>query len=127
MVYLLDPATNHLRFAHDAGIQSPRSREWVRSIDLPIGVGMFGRAVAERAVVLTGNYLDDESFDHAEEPARVVRDIGIESMVVAPLVAGEDVFGALGTFSARRDAFSPAQIRLVRALADHAGAAIGVR
>ena len=124
MVYLLDPATNHLRFAHDAGIQSPRSREWVRSIDLPVGVGMFGRAVAERAVVLTGNYLDDESFDHAEEPDRVVRDIGIESMVVAPLNAGEDVFGALGTFSARRDAFTPAQIGLVRALADHAGAAM---
>ena len=124
MVYLLDPATNHLRFAHDAGIRSPRSREWVRSIDLPIGVGMFGRAVAERAVVLTGNYLEDQSFDHAEQPDRVVRDIGIESMLVAPLTAGDDVVGALGTFSSRRDAFTPAQIGLVRALADHAGAAM---
>ncbi|MEX1170829.1 MAG: GAF domain-containing protein [Chloroflexota bacterium] len=124
MVYLLDPATNHLRFAHDAGIRSPRSREWVRSIDLPVGMGMFGRAVAERAVVVTGHYLDDASFDHAEEPDRVVRDLGIHSMVVAPLSAGDDVFGALGTFSARRDAFTPAQIALVRALADHAGAAM---
>ncbi len=124
MVYLFDPATNRLRFAHDAGIESPRSRDWVRSIDLPVGVGMFGRAVAERAVVVTGNYLDDPSFDHAEEPDRVVRDIGIHSMVVAPLSAGDEVFGALGTFSATRDAFSPAQIGLVRALADHAGAAM---
>ena len=39
MVYLVDPATGHLRFAHDAGIRSRRSREWVRSIDLPVGVG----------------------------------------------------------------------------------------
>jgi PAS domain S-box-containing protein len=124
MVYLLDPATNHLRFAHDAGIRSPRSREWVRSIDLPVGMGMFGRAVAERAVVITGNYLDDASFDHAEEPDRVVRDLEIHSMVVAPLSAGDDVFGAIGTFSARIDAFTPAQIALVRALADHAGAAM---
>lgn len=124
MVYVLDPTTNRLRFAHDAGIQSPRSREWVRSIDLPIGVGMFGRAVAERAVVVTGNYLDDPSFDHADEPDRVVRDIGILSMVVAPVTAGDEVFGALGTFSAKRDAFSAAQIGLVRALADHAGAAM---
>ena len=124
MVYVFDPATNRLRFAHDAGIESPRSREWVRSIDLPVGVGMFGRAVAERAVVVTGNYLDDPSFDHAREPDRVVRDIGIHSMVVAPLTAGDEVFGALGTFSANRDAFSPAQIALVRALADHAGAAM---
>ena len=51
MVYLVDPATGHLRFAHDAGIRSRRSRAWVRSIDLPVGVGIFGRAVAERAVV----------------------------------------------------------------------------
>jgi PAS domain S-box-containing protein len=124
MVYLLDPATNRLRFAHDAGIQSPRSREWVRTIDLPVGVGMFGRAVAERAVVTTGDYLEDPSFDHAEEPDRVVRDVGIKSMVVAPLMAGGDVYGALGTFSTQRDAFTPAQVGLVRALADHAGAAM---
>ena len=34
-------------------------------------------------------------------------DIGIRSMVVAPLVSGETVFGALGAFSSRADAFSP--------------------
>ena len=124
MVYLLDPATNHLRFAHDAGIGSARSRAWIRSIDLPAGVGMFGRAVAERTVVITGDYLGDQAFDHAEDTDRVVRDIGIRSMVVAPVGAGDEVFGALGTFSGRLDAFEPAQIALVRALADHAGAAM---
>jgi PAS domain S-box-containing protein len=124
MVYLLDPATNRLRFAHDAGIESDRSRAWVRSIDLPVGVGMFGRAAAERAVVVTGDYLDDPSFDHAEEPDRVVSDIGIRSMVVAPLGAGDEVFGAMGTFSSRPDAFDAAQIALVRALADHVGASM---
>jgi PAS domain S-box-containing protein len=124
MVYLLDPTTRRLRFAHDAGIESPRSRAWVRSIDLPVGVGMFGRAVAERTVVVTGDYLDDPSFAHAEEPDRVVRDVGIHSMVVAPLVAGDEVFGALGTFSSQTDAFTRAQIGLVRALADHAAASM---
>jgi GAF domain-containing protein len=124
MVYLLDPATDHLRFAHDAGIKSARSRARVRAIALPVGVGMFGRAVAEREMVITGNYLEDPSFDHAEEPDRVVRDLGIQSMVVAPLGAGDEVFGAIGTFSSRPDAFTSAQIALVRALADHAGAAI---
>src|ERR1700704_3734066 len=57
MVYLVDPETGHLRFAHDAGIRSKRSRAWVRSIDLPVGVGIFGQAVAERAVVQTRDYL----------------------------------------------------------------------
>ena len=88
MVYLIDPATGHLRFAHDAGIRSRRSRNWVRTIDLPVGVGMFGRAVAERAVVMTSDYLNDAAFAHAAETDRVVRDIGIRSMVVAPLVVG---------------------------------------
>jgi PAS domain S-box-containing protein len=124
MVYLIDPATGHLRFAHDAGIRSRRSRAWVRSIDLPVGVGMFGRAVADRAVVLTRDYLEDSGFAHAPDTDRVVRDIGIRSMVVAPLVAGETVFGAIGTFSALADAFSPGDIRLVQALADHAAAAM---
>ncbi len=73
MVYLIDPATGHLRFAHDAGIRSRRTRNWVRSIDLPVGVGMFGRAVAERAVVMTSDYMDDAAFPHAPETDRVVR------------------------------------------------------
>ena len=65
MVYLLDPATGHLRFAHDAGIRSRRSRAWVRSIVLPVGNGLFGRAVAERGVVLTDDYLADTNIAHA--------------------------------------------------------------
>jgi GAF domain-containing protein len=124
MVYLIEPESGHLRFAHDAGIRSRRSRNWVRTIDLPVGVGMFGRAVAERAVVMTSDYLNDSAFAHAAETDRVVQDIGIRSMVVAPLVSGETVFGALGTFSGKTDAFSPSAIGLVRALADHAAAAM---
>ena len=124
MVYLLDAETQRLRFAHDAGIRSAVGRERVRSIDLPVGVGMFGKAVAERAVVVTGDYLEDRSFPHAPGPDQVVRDIGIRSMVVAPLAAGDAVYGAFGTFSSRPDAFDPAQIGLVRALADHAAAAM---
>ena len=45
-------------------------------------------------------------------------------MVVAPLVSGETVFGALGAFSSKTDAFSPSAIGLVRALADHAAASM---
>ena len=73
---------------------------------------------------MTSDYLTDASFDHAPETDRVVADLGIRSMVAAPLVAGDTVFGALGTFSSHADAFSPAQIGLVRALADHAAAAM---
>ncbi|HEY4633899.1 MAG TPA: GAF domain-containing protein, partial [Candidatus Limnocylindrales bacterium] len=124
MVYLVDPATGLLRFAHDAGIRSKRSRAWVRSIELAPGVGMFGHAVARRTIAVTQDYAADPTFRHADAPDRVVADIGIRSMVVAPLVAGDEVFGALGTFSTRPNAFSDAQIALVRSLADHAAAAM---
>ena len=42
------PPTGNLRFAHDAGIRSERSREWVRGLELAPGTGMFGRALVER-------------------------------------------------------------------------------
>ena len=124
MVYLVDQDSGKLRFAHDAGIKSRRSREYIRDVVLEPGTGMFGRAVAERAVVLTEDYANDPSFPHAAAPDRVVADIGIRSMVVAPLRHGEEVFGALGAFSKRQSAFDPAHIALVRSLADHAAAAI---
>ncbi|HYH93678.1 MAG TPA: GAF domain-containing protein [Candidatus Saccharimonadales bacterium] len=124
MVYLLDRATGRLHFAHDAGIRSARSREWVREIELEIGTGMFGQAVATRTVVITDDYSADPTFRHAADPDRVVEDIGIRSMVVAPLVAGDEVFGALGAFSTRTSAFDDPQIALVRSLADHAAAAM---
>src|SRR6476646_5494613 len=108
MVYLVDPKTGHLRFAHDAGIRSKRSRDWVRSIRLPVGTGMFGQAVATREVVLTDDYLQDPAFDHAPETDRVVADIGIRSMVGATLATGDEVFGAIGAFSNRGSAFGPA-------------------
>ena len=85
---------------------------------------MVGQAVAERAIVSTGDYMADPAFTHAPETDGVSRDIGIRSMVVAPLVAGDEVFGAMGTFSSRPDAFDPAQIALVRSLADHAAGAM---
>ena len=124
MVYLLDPETQILRFGFDAGIHNERTRRWLRRIRLPIGTGMVGRAVADRAVVITDDYVNDDAFPHAPDPDRVVEDVGIRSMVVAPLVSGDQVFGALGTFSTRTSAFNPAQIALVRSLADHAAASM---
>jgi PAS domain S-box-containing protein len=124
MVYLIDHETGNLRFAHDAGIKRPRTREWIRQLELAPGVGMFGQATATRSVVVTSDYTNDASFRHSSGADRVVDDLGITSMVVAPLVAGDEVFGGLGTFSSRKDAFDAAQIALVRSLADHAASSM---
>ena len=72
---------------------------------------MFGQAVATREVVLTDDYLADPAFDHADATDRVVEDIGIRSMVAAPLVTGGEVFGAIGAFSSRVAAFNAGERR----------------
>ena len=124
ILYLLDPATGRLRFTHDAGIGGLGPDHWIRTLELPMGVGLFGRAVDGRRVVVTGDYSADRRFVHAAQTDRFVGEVGIRSMVVAPMVAGEEVFGALGVFAASEDAFTAPQIALVRALADHAALAM---
>ena len=123
-LYLLDPDTGTLHFTHSAGIVDPEPGHWIRELQLPIGTGMFGKAVAERRVVVTRDYVNDTSFSHATGPDRFVDEVGLSSLVVAPLVAGMEVFGALGTFSRRPDAFSAPQIALVRSLSEHAAFAM---
>ena len=122
MIYLLDADSGILRFAHDAGIADAQRRRWIRRLELPLGAGMFGVAAAERRVVKTHDYPNDRSFTHSPDADRFVAEVGLRSMVTAPLVAGDRVFGALGTFANRPNAFGEAEIALVRALADHAAA-----
>jgi PAS domain S-box-containing protein len=124
MIYLVDPSDGVLRFANDAGIANLHRRGWVRGLELRMGQGMFGVAAGERRVVVTRDYPADDSFVHAEATDRFVREVDLRSMVVAPLAAGDRTFGAMGAFSRRPDAFSDAQVGLVRSLADHAAAAM---
>jgi PAS domain S-box-containing protein len=124
MIYLLDPESGILRFAHDAGIADLGRRRWVRRLRVALGSGMFGVAAAERRVLLTHDYPNDRSFTHSPDADHFVAEVGLRSMVTAPLVTGDRVFGALGTYANRPNAFGEAHVALVRALADHAAAAM---
>jgi PAS domain S-box-containing protein len=124
MAYFQDPATGILRYADDAGITDDRRRRWVRGLKVEPGVGLFGRAVAERRTQLTGDYANDPSFVHFPGADRLVETLAIRSFLVAPLLAGDRIFGAMGTYSGRPDAFDEHDVALVRALADHAAAAM---
>ena len=124
IAYLLDPATGVLRFADDAGITDDNRRRWVRELKVEPGVGMFGRAVAERRIVLSDDYPNDPSFQHFEGADRLVATLRIHSFLVAPMIAGDRVFGAMGTYSPRIAAFGEHDQALVKALADHAALAI---
>ena len=127
MIYLVDEASETLRFAYDAGITDRRARRLIRDLTLPIGVGMFGTTVSRRQLIVTDDYPADKRFEHSPVADDIVHSAGMRSMAVTPLVAGERVIGAMGAYANRPAAFSEAQIRLLRALGDHAATAIANR
>ena len=127
MIYLVDEASETLRFAYDAGITDRRARRLIRDLTLPIGVGMFGTTVSRRQLTVTDDYPADKRFEHSPVADDIVHSAGMRSMAVTPLVAGERVIGAMGAYANRPAAFSEAQIRLLRALGDHAATAIANR
>lgn len=124
MVYLVDPAEARLRFAVDAGIGDPEAQRLIRDLALPVGVGLFGEAVSRGELVVTSDYPNDARFTHSPIADRIVRITDIRSMAAAPLIADGEVLGALGAYTSRIDDFGDAQVALLRALADHAAAAI---
>jgi PAS domain S-box-containing protein len=122
MVYLVDG--DRMRFAVDAGIKNAEAQQLIRDMSLDLGVGLFGHAVASRELVVTGDYRRDHRFPHSPVADRIVQIANMRSMAAAPLVAGDEVLGALGAYSSRIDDFTEAELALLRALADHAAGAI---
>jgi PAS domain S-box-containing protein len=124
IVYVLDVETRTLRWGHDSGISSSAEREWLRSLELAEGVGMFGQALAEGRVVVTDEYLPDQGFEHSPLVDGFATDVGLRSLVVAPRIADGERLGAMGAYTNRRAAFGEREVALMRALADHAAAAM---
>jgi PAS domain S-box-containing protein len=122
MVYLVEGGK--MRFAVDAGIRNPEARQLIRDLSLDVGVGLFGHAVATRELVVTGDYRRDRRFAHSPVADRIVLVANMRSMAAVPLVAGDEVLGALGAYSSRIDDFGEDELALLRALADHAATAI---
>jgi len=122
MVYLVD--RGRMRFAVDAGIRNREAQRLIRGLSLPVGVGLFGHAVASGEVVVSGDYAHDDRFEHSDVADRIVAIANMRSMAAAPLIAEGEVLGALGAYSSRTDDFDEAEVALLRALADHAATAI---
>ncbi len=123
MVYLVD-GDDQMRFAVDAGIRNPEAQQLIRDLTLPVGVGLIGHSAATGEVIVSGDYRRDRRFPHSPTADRIASIANMRSMVAAPLIAEGTVLGALGAYSSRIDDFDEAEVALLRALADHAAAAI---
>src|SRR5262245_7704058 len=74
MLYLIDDSGKTLRWAYDAGIRDADELAWVRSLQFPVGVGLFGRAVSDAEPQSTAHYAKDPRFVHSPLLDRFVRD-----------------------------------------------------
>jgi PAS domain S-box-containing protein len=126
MVYLID-GDDQMRFEVDAGIRNPEAQQLIRDLTLPVGVGLFGHSAKTGEVVVSGDYRRDKRFAHSPTADRIVSITNMRSMAAAPLIADGRILGALGAYSSRLDDFDEAEVALLRALADHAAAAIANR
>ena len=112
----------HWAFGHSA-IDLPIERDEA-SDPVILDEGVSGRAVIERRVVRSGDYLADESFSHAEAPDRYVRQHGIRSVMSAPLIGEEGAIGSITVHTQARDAFTEADAELLEVLASQAAIAV---
>ena len=112
IVHLVDETTNRLY-----PVALSEEREPVQdNMGMPIGHGVAGRAVLER-----------RSFcipDTSQEPAYLDFGTEVYALLVAPLIIGDRVIGALSIDSDRRAAFSPDQLPILESLASHVAIAI---
>lgn len=88
--------------------------------NLKVGQGIAGRAIAERTVIWTDDYLADETFPHTDDADEWMRGTKMRSQMAAPLVGETGASGALSVYSPRRAAFGQKDAEILGALASHA-------
>ena len=93
-------------------------------VPVQVGEGVSGRAMSERRVVRTGDYLNDPAFDHDHELDDYIRRRAMRSVMTAPLTSSAGNLGGLTVQSARENAFDEGDAELLRLLADQAAIAI---
>ena len=113
-VLLLDEHANELVARAAVGIEE----EVERGVRIPVGLGFAGRVAAERKPVI----LDDVA--HADVLNPILREKGIKSMLGVPLLVAGEPLGVIhvGTLARRR--FSPADVDLLKLVADRFAIAI---
>lgn len=116
VAYLTGHQDNALRVRTTSGVVAPELRDLV----VPVGVGLATRVVTQRTPQWTSDYHEHLDVPHGEGVDQAVAAEGLRSLLGVPLLAGTEVLGAL--FAANRTSyeFSPDEIALLGAFADHA-------
>ncbi|HEX2221873.1 MAG TPA: GAF domain-containing protein [Candidatus Limnocylindria bacterium] len=108
----------------DLALAHAPAGERLDDVVVAIGAGISGRAISERAVMRTGDYLADPRFPHEEQLDDYIGRRQMRSVMSAPLLAPERPLGTLTVQSTRRHAFDESDADLLGLLANQAAVAI---
>ena len=117
-----DPADGLLHWGVDDGVRERFDADYVATLTLEVGVGLTGRAVAERRVLNCGEGLID-AFPRVPESLHFFEVTGFRSLLVAPIASATELYGALEVYATREHAFDDADAGLLEALAAQAAIA----
>ena len=84
----------------------------------PAGLGLIGRALRERSVVMSGDVRAEPDYRDTVETG------SMRAELCAPLWAGDHLWGAINIEDTRANAFDADDARLVRTVADQVSAAL---
>jgi K+-sensing histidine kinase KdpD len=117
---LLEP-DGSLRCVATAGQMLP---DFPTEYRLPPGVGLVGRAVAERRAVWSPDVLTEPNVVLTETFRRGLEALGHHGVLAVPLRVGGEILGTLSTAHAEVRAFAESEVTLLKAFADQAALAI---
>ena len=95
-----------LRRAYASGAVRPDAEEWPDDPDETLDQGVSGQAVVTGQAAWTGDYVNDDAFQHGRLGDDYVGRVGIHSVMAAPLIGEAGPFGALTIFTRRPDAWA---------------------
>ena len=119
-VFRLDSESGALEETACSGLSPFRDRP----LRYPRGTGAVGLAVMERRAVVSNNVLVDPRLQFPPDVRAFIESSQIRAILAVPLVAKEQVIGALGLVDGSGRVFTEDDVRLAQAFADQAAVAL---
>jgi PAS domain S-box-containing protein len=108
-----------------AGSGDDATREWLLSMEFPLGAGINGLAAQDGVPVWTFDYMADPRIPHEPDDDSVAERLGLRGMAATPLRApGGEVIGTLAVSTAEPRIFEADDLDLLQGLADQAAIAL---
>ncbi|MGV2985523.1 helix-turn-helix domain-containing protein [Microbacterium sp. AGC85] len=115
-----ETGSGQLRVRHSKGTATPEFRDLL----VPAGYGLASLVARTREPVWVAQYERMSDAPHDERIDAAVRAEGLVSFLGVPLAVGDEVLGALFACNRFAHDFSPEQVLLLSAFADHAASVL---